>query len=161
MEIPSGAAPGRQRHSFDFSGLTKNFSSTFTARKQSLRRLCFYMCLSVILFTGGVYPSMPCRSPGGDVYPSMPCRFPGPHPGGKLRGLARGEGVSRGGLKGVGVVAPGPHLGGLQAATQGGLQGGLQVHTWGCIPACTEADTPPTDSYCYGWYASSWNAFLF
>ena len=25
----------------------------FTARKRSLRRLCFYTCLSVILFTGG------------------------------------------------------------------------------------------------------------
>ena len=26
----------------------------FTARKRSLRRLCFYPCLSAILFTGGV-----------------------------------------------------------------------------------------------------------
>ena len=47
------------------------------ARKQSLRRLCFYTCLSVILFTGGRYPS----------------RSPGPHPRGELRGLAWG--VSR------------------------------------------------------------------
>ena len=28
----------------------------FTARKRSLRRLCFYTCLSVILFTGGEVP---------------------------------------------------------------------------------------------------------
>ena len=28
----------------------------FTARKRSLRRLCFYTCLSVILFTGGCLP---------------------------------------------------------------------------------------------------------
>ena len=52
------------------------------------------------------------------------------------------------------VGSPGPHprgklgvwLGGLQAHTPGGGwesgRGGLQVHTPGCIPACTEADTP-------------------
>ena len=59
-----------------------------TARKRSLRRLCFYTCLSVILFTGGgCYPSMPCR-----WYPIMPCSrspggSPGPYPRGKLRGI--------------------------------------------------------------------------
>ena len=100
------------------------------------------------------YPSMPCSR--GGWYPSMPCRFPGPHPGGKLRGLARG--------------APGPH-------PRGKLRG-LQAHTWGvsrptpegisrptprgCIPACTEADNPPPpDGYCCRQYASYWNAFLF
>ena len=31
----------------------------FTARKRSLRRLCFYTCLLFILFTGGVYPRHP------------------------------------------------------------------------------------------------------
>ena len=31
----------------------------------------------------------------------------------------------------------------------------------GCIPACTEANTPPADGYCCGRYASCWNAFLF
>ena len=30
----------------------------FTARKRSLRRLCFYTCLSVILFTGGMSASV-------------------------------------------------------------------------------------------------------
>ena len=45
------------------------------------------------------------------------------------------------------------HRGGLQAHAQGGgcgvWLGGLQAHIWGspgpggCIPACTEADTPP------------------
>ena len=77
-----------------------------------------FLHVFVILFTRGWHPSMPCRSPRGG-YPSMPCRFPGPHPGGSLRGLARG--VSR----------PTPR------------GGGLQVHTQGCIPACTEADTYP------------------
>ena len=32
---------------------TKSKVSIFTARKRSLRRLCFYTCLSFILFTGG------------------------------------------------------------------------------------------------------------
>ena len=36
--------------------------SLFTARKRSLRRLCFYMCLSVILITGG------CAWPGGHAW---------------------------------------------------------------------------------------------
>ena len=74
------------------------------------------------------YPSMPCsRSPGG-WNPSMPCRFPGPHPGGKFRGIWPG-GVSR----------PTP-----KGEVQGDLvRGGLQAHTRGSIPACTEAD-PPT-----------------
>ena len=44
----------------------------------------------------------------------MLCRFPGPHPGGKLRGLARG--VSRPTPGG----SPGPHPGGLQAHTERG-----------------------------------------
>ena len=62
-----------------------------TVRKRSLRRLCFYTCLSVILFTGGV------------------------------QAQARG--------------CPGPGLG--EARPGGGGQ------ARGCIPACTEADTPP------------------
>ena len=149
----------------------------FTARKRSLRRLCFYTCLSV--HTGGWYPSMHCRSPG-------------PHPGGKLRGLAWGGGGS-----------PGPHLGGkLRGLAWGGLQAhtcrGLQAHIWGVsrsTPGGISRPTPrggfrPTpsggllahtrgggwvsqhalrqapppqavDGYCYGRYASYWNAFLF
>ena len=39
----------------------------FTARKRSLRRLCFYTCLSVILFTGGVW-SIACW----DTHPHLP-----------------------------------------------------------------------------------------
>ena len=34
--------------------------TVITARKRSLRRLCFYRCVSV--HGGGGYPSMPCRS---------------------------------------------------------------------------------------------------
>ena len=139
-----------------------NFIRIFTARKQSLRRLCFYRMTAFCRGGGWWYPSMPCW-----WYPSMPCRSPGgvvswglawevsrpeprgevegsglggspgPHPGGKLRGLAHTWG------------SPGPH------------PGSLQVHTWGGIPACTEADTPPADGYCCVRYASYWNAFFF
>ena len=35
-----------------FMVTTTSTSKIFTARKRSLRRLCFYTCLSVILFTG-------------------------------------------------------------------------------------------------------------
>ena len=112
----------------------------FTASKRSLRRLCFYTCLSVILFTGEGIPacSMPCRG----WYASMPCRSPGPHPRGKLRGLAGGGGGiqahSQGEVEGSG-------LGGLQVHTRGSPgphQGGLQAHTQEDIQVCTEADTP-------------------
>ena len=72
-----------------------------------------FLHLSVILFTGGSYHSMPCR-----WYPSMSCRSGGisqhalqvsrPTPrGGSLRGLARG--VSRPTPTGG---SPGPHPGG-------------------------------------------------
>ena len=68
-------------------------------------------------------------------------------PRGSLRGLAWGRGSlgrhPRGRLRGLarGVSRPTPG---------------------GCIPACTEADPLPTsDSYCCGWYASYWNAFLY
>ena len=39
-------------------------TQVITARKQSLRRLCFYMCLSVILFMGGGV----CMVAGGHVW---------------------------------------------------------------------------------------------
>ena len=68
---------------------------------------------------------------------------PGPHLGRRLTGLAWGKSPS---------THPGVRLRGLagwrglQAHTQGegwGVWlGGLQVCTRGCIPACTEADTP-------------------
>ena len=88
-----------------------------------------FLHVSVILFTGGWYPSMPCsRSLGGGI-PACLAGLqahtqgevegvwslggsPGPHPGRRLRGLAWGRGVSR----------PKPS---------------------GGIPACTEAETPP------------------
>ena len=106
------------------------------------------------------YPIMPCSrsrgggvvsqhalqvsrpTPRGEVEGSGPRGCPGPHPRGKLRGLA---------------------WGGLQAHTQWGLQehtqGDLQAYTWGGVSQHALRQTPP-DSYCCGWYASYWNAFL-
>ena len=55
----------------------------FNARKPSLRRLCFYTCLSVILFTGeggqylGRYPSGPGTPPCRTRYTPRPGTPPG------------------------------------------------------------------------------------
>ena len=58
---------------------------------------------------------------------------------------------------------PGPHLGGLQAHTQGVFRpmpgGGLQAHTQG-VSQHALRQIPPADGYCCRWYASYWNAFL-
>ena len=111
-----------------------------TARKRSLRRLCFYTCLSVhrrrvVAQHALQVVSQHALQVSSRVYPSMPCRFPGPHPGGAW---GSGWGVSRSTLGGGEVEESG--LGGLHSHTRGDLQ----AHTWGgCIPACTEAD-PPT-----------------
>ena len=50
---------------------------------------------------------------------------------------------------------------GIQAQAHWGVrQGGVQAQAQGvCILACTEADSPPTDSNCCRWYASYWDAF--
>ena len=91
---------------------------------------------------------------------------------------------TRGGAGCVQAHAWGSRPRGVQVHTWGcpgpypGDGGCVQAHAWGgpdpgpgrvsrdrprgCITACTEADTcPPSDSYCYGRYASYWNAFLF
>ena len=88
--------------------------SIFTVRKRSLRRLCFYTCLSF------------CSRGRGS---------PGPYPKGRLRCLAGGVSrpIPRGEVEGFG-------RGGLQAHIQGGRLG---ASGWGvCIPACTEAEPP-------------------
>ena len=81
---------------------------------------------------GAVFIAMHCR-----WYPSMPCRFPGSHPGGELRGLARG--VSR------------PTPGG----SPGHTQGGHQAHTQGAVSLHALRQTVRDTRY-----ASYWNAFL-
>ena len=107
---------------------TERRRDIFTVRKRSLRRLCFYTCLSVILFTGvGV---------------------PRPNPGGRLKGLARWglHAYTQGGRLGVrGLSRPMPGGRGAQAHTGGGPAphpGSLDPGPGGCIPACTEVDPP-------------------
>ena len=108
------------------------------------------------------YPTMPCsRSPEGGWYPSMPCRFSGPHPGGKLRGLAKGGSPGpypRGKLRGLawglqahnGGGVSRPHSGeGVSRPTPGGSPGahpecGLQAHTQGGVSQHTLRQPPHT-----------------
>ena len=51
-----------------------------TARKRSLRRLCFYTCLSVILFTGWGLPGQvhPRAGTPPGRYTPLPGRYPPP-----------------------------------------------------------------------------------
>ena len=127
-----------------------------TARKRSLRRLCFYTCLSFCLWGGGCYPSMHCR-----WYPSMPCSrspgevgSPGPHPRGKLRGIWSVTHSQGGSWEGSGPdPQPRGKLRGMGVSAQGGTcsRGG----------ACSRwVQRPPHDGYCCGRYASYWNVFL-
>ena len=136
--------------------------------------------VSVILFTGcvvsqhalqvvsqhalqqvsGGYPSMPCRCPGphagGEQLRGLAGGSPGPHPREKLRGLAW-RGLQAHTWDGLQAHIWGAHTpGGLQAHTRGGLQ----AHSQGGMSQHALRQTPP-DSYCCGWYASYWNAFLF
>ena len=90
----------------------------FTARKRILRRLCFYTCLSVILFGGGGGGIPACLAAGlwggWGLYPQHALQVSRPTPKGKRGGSGKG---------------------GLQAHTQGGSwgvwPGGLQAHTLG------------------------------
>ena len=104
-------------------------TAIFTARKRSLRRLCFYTCLSV--HRGGRwYPSMPCRSPGGISQHALQVSRS------TLKGELEGSGWG-------GVSRPTPGGGGLQAHTQGGSPGpylgggGISQHALRQTPSAT------------------------
>ena len=137
------------------------YSIIFTARKRTLRRLCFYTCLSVILFKGGVLSQHALQvisqhalqqvSRGGS-----PC----PHPMGKLRGIwsrptAKGEvegdlargcllwgGVCSGGLL-AGVCSGGGTCSG-GCLLQGGLLHGGCVRPSPPVTATAAGGTHPT-----------------
>ena len=148
-----------------------------TARKRSLRRLCFYRCVchSVHMGGGGAIPACitggipACLAAGlwgeGVVSehalqvsrPTPKGKFrgiwlggsPGPHPRGKLRGIWSRP-TAKGEIEGDLV----------QAHSQGGSLGGSG---WG-VPAprgCLGGGAYFRDSYCCGQYASYWNAFLY
>ena len=87
-------------------------------RPQWSRGKVIFSQASVILFTGGFYPSMHCR-----WYPSMPCRFPGPHPRGKFRGIWS-RSTAKGKLRGI-------WLGG--GGCSGGMPGSGGCLVWGCL----------------------------
>ena len=115
-------------------GTTNALCCFITARKRSLRRLCFYTCLSF------------CPQVGGGGGAGIPACIAGGIP----VCIAGGVPACLAGLRG-GIPAC---LAGVQAHTQGELRGlasGVSRPTprWvsrptsrGGIPACTEADTP-------------------
>ena len=122
----------------------KKISILITASKRSLRRLRFYTCLSVILFTEGngegvvsqhaLQVSRP--TPRWEVEGSSWEGSPGSHPEGKL---------TWGGLQAHTQGSPGPHPGVCVCVSQHALR----------------QTTPlPADGYCCGQYASYWNAIL-
>ena len=79
-----------------------------TARKRNLRRLCFYTCLSVILFTGQVPPS----PPSGQVHPQAgtPPKAGTPHPwAGTPQQCMLGYGQQAGGMHPSYIISD--HLG--------------------------------------------------
>ena len=116
-------------------------SNIFTARKRSCGKVMFLQ-VSVILFTGGVclvpegclvWGEMP--GPGGGCLVQRGASSWGvPGPGGAWSQRVSGSGGvwSQGGAWSQGVSGP------------GGMPGG----------------DPPSDGYCWGRYASYWNAFL-
>ena len=108
-----------------------------TARRRSLRRLCFYTCLSVHKWGS---------APGGVTRPT-PSRV-------CSQGVCSQWGLLPGGLPPVGGLLP-----------RGLLLEGLQAHTWGVSPGPHPGGVSrPTHlhySYCCRQYASFWNAFLF
>ena len=100
-----------------------------------------FLHVSVILFTGGG-----CLGPGpGGSLGGSGWGVLGPDPKGEVGGSAGGW-------------CQGPHIRGCR----GPLWGATQAQAWGCIPACTDTNTPtppPADGYCCRRYAFYWNAF--
>ena len=120
-----------------------NPTTIFTARKRSLRRLYFYTCLSVILFTEG----------GGCLVGGVP------GPGGLLRRVPDWGVPAPGGLL-LGVCSWGGGwclLGGGGVCSRRKWVGG--AYSGGCL--VETPPPPPRDGYCCWRYASYWNAFLF
>ena len=102
--------------------------------------------------SGGVYPSMPCRSPGGCI-PACLAGF-------QAHTLGGAWGVWQGGSPGAHPLggSPGPQPGGSPDPQPGGPPG---PHPGECVSQHALRQTLPADGYCCGWYAFFWNAFLF
>ena len=139
-----------------------SLNDIITARGRSLRRLCFYTCLSF------------CPQWGGGI-PACLAGFQAHTKGGSLGGSGLGEGVSRPTPKGevegdlVRLTAKGEvdwDLARGVSALGGACSGGCLL--WG-VPAPGGAYSggyllrgvePPPDGYWCGRYTSYWNAFL-
>ena len=128
-----------KNYGYKYTQLNSNVN-IITARKRSLRRLCFYTCLSVILFTRGGGFSTPTPGGGWGVWPGG---SPGSHPGGgRLGGSGHGgsPGPHPGGeVEGSGQGSPGPHPKG----GWGVWLGGVQVQTQGVYPSMHWGRHPP------------------
>ena len=123
-------------------------TSLITARKRSLRRLCFHRCVSVHrgVCLSACWDTTPLAKETSQGAPCQgdlllrrpPCQGypPGPHPRGKLRGDQ------------------------IQAHTQGGnWRDQIQAHIQGGNSGVSGPAPTPND-YCCRWYTSYWNAFL-
>ena len=145
-----------------------------TVRKRNLGRLCFYTCLSVILFIRRGCPG-PCPgvegvqahaqgSAQGGVQAQAWKGVSRSRPEGGSRPRPR-EGVSRPmprGLPGGGVSRPRPGRGFSGPDPERGCPG--PGPTGGCMfPSMHwgRHPPPPADGYCCRRYASYWNEFLF
>ena len=121
----------------------------FTVRNVVVRKVMFYTCLSVILFTGGD------RGKGGSGR-HLPGQTPPRHtpPGHTpLRQIPPGQTPPRQTAPRQTPLSDTPWAHTPQADTPPGR------HPPGQTPP--RADTSRADGYCSGWYASYWNAFLF
>ena len=146
VAIESRTIGASGRYASNWNAFLSSVCVRITARKRSLQRLCFYTCLSVILFTGGLQAHNQWGGGGlaGGVSRPTPRGRWGVWLGRGFQAHTQGE---AGGLA-KGVSRPTP--GGVSRPRLGG---------W--ILACTEADTPlPADGYCCGNYSSYWNQFL-
>ena len=117
----------------------------FTARKRSWRRLCFYTCLSVILFTGVTCVVGGVCGREGMHGRGWACMAGGMH----CKGM-HGGGMHVRGACMVGGMCGGGHTWGVCMA--GGVRGrGVldRGHAWGGRAACVPR-TPP-DTTKYGW----------
>ena len=115
-----------------------------------LRRLCFYTCLSVILFTGGSTGTPLTRDPPGTRYTPGTGRYT---PWTRYTPSPQGPGTPPGSRQ----VPPQDQAGTSVSRTR-------QVYPRdqaGTPPRTRQVHPPPSDGYWCGRHASYWNAFLY
>ena len=136
----------------------------FTARKRSLRRLCFYTCLSVILFTGGYTPQAGTPLPQAGTPPWQV------HPPGKVPPAGTPPVQC---MLGYSQQAGGTHPTGMHSCTpvcdsvysRGSLSWGVSVLggslSWGGVSVWRDlCHGNPTETPKSGCHASYWKCIL-